>query len=83
MRDAAGRTRQEVAAIINILSKLTGITSGWNGEIELSQGTRALGRKPFTCQIVLSESLAASTKRAIRLRSAFLRVNSVLKEKQP
>jgi len=57
MQDAASRTRQEVAAIIDILSELTGLASRWNGEVELSQDPRILGRKPFTCRVVVNVGL--------------------------
>jgi hypothetical protein len=57
VQDAAGRTRQEIAVIVDILSELTGLSSRWNGEVELSQDARILGRKPFSCRIVLSMRL--------------------------
>lgn len=63
MQDAASQTQQELDAIINILSGLTGLTSRWNGEVELSQDLSALGRKPFTCRIVINRSLLNSPLR--------------------
>ncbi len=57
MQDAASRTRQELAAIIDILSELAGLTSRWNGEVELSQDLRIFGRKPFTCRIVINRQI--------------------------
>lgn len=51
------RVQQELVAIIALLGEMTGLTSRWNGEVELAQDPRALGRKPFTCRIVLNERL--------------------------
>ena len=58
MNEAESRVQQELIAIVDVLSGLTGLTSRWSGEVELSQDARAFGRKPFSCRIVLSESLA-------------------------
>lgn len=52
------RVQQEIVAIVEVLTELTGLASRWNGEVELSQDARAFGRKPFSCRIVLNESLA-------------------------
>ncbi len=57
MQDTTLQTRQELVAIVDILSNLTGLSSRWNGEVELSQDPSALGRKPFTCRIVINRSL--------------------------
>ena len=54
MQDAASQTRQEIAAIVDVLSELTGLSSRWNGEVELSHDPRILGRKPFSCRIVVN-----------------------------
>lgn len=58
MNETETRIQQELVAIVDVLGELTGLTSRWNGEIELSQDTRAFGRKPFSCRIVLNERLA-------------------------
>ena len=52
------RIQQEVTAIVNTLSDLTGLSSRWNGDVELSHDTRTFGRKPFSCRIVLNQQLA-------------------------
>lgn len=57
MQDASSQTRQEITAITKVLSELTGLASRWNGEVELSQDPRILGRKPFTCRIVVNAGL--------------------------
>ncbi len=58
MTEAETRIQQELVAIVDVLSELTGLTSRWSGEVELTQDPRVLGRKPFTCRIVLNERLA-------------------------
>lgn len=58
MNEAEARVQQELVGIVGVLSELTGLTSRWSGEVELSQDARAFGRKPFSCQIVLAERLA-------------------------
>ena len=58
MDETEARIQQELIAIMAVLSDLTGLTSRWNGEVELSQDARAFGRKPFSCRIVLNERLA-------------------------
>ena len=58
MNEAEARVQQELIAIVDVLSELTGLTSQWSGEVELSQDARAFGRKPFSCRIVLNERLA-------------------------
>lgn len=58
MNEAEARVQQELIAIVDVLSELTGLTSRWSGEVELSQDARAFGRKPFSCRIVLNERLA-------------------------
>ena len=58
MSEAEARVQQELIAIVDVLSELTGLTSRWSGEVELSQDPRVLGRKPFSCRIVLNERLA-------------------------
>lgn len=58
MNEAEIRVQQELVGIVDVLSELTGLTSRWNGEVELSQDARAFGRKPFSCRIILNESLA-------------------------
>ncbi len=58
MHEAERRVQQELVGIVDVLRELTGLTSRWNGEVELSQDARAFGRKPFSCRIVLNESLA-------------------------
>lgn len=58
MNEAEARIQKELIGIVGVLSELTGLTSRWSGEVELSQDARAFGRKPFTCRIVLSEGLA-------------------------
>lgn len=57
------RVQQELVAIVEVLTELTGLTSRWNGEVELSQDARAFGRKPFSCRIVLNENLADQSVR--------------------
>lgn len=61
--DAQAQVHQEVTKIVPVLSELTGLTSRWNGEVELAQDARAFGRKPFSCRIVLNERLAADPLR--------------------
>lgn len=58
MNKAEARVQQELTGIVGVLSELTGLTSRWSGEVELSQDARAFGRKPFSCRIVLAERLA-------------------------
>ena len=58
MGEAEIRVQQELVGIVEVLSELTGLPSRWSGEVELSQDARAFGRKPFSCRIVLNESLA-------------------------
>ena len=58
MNEAEIRVQQELVGIVDVLSELTGLTSRWNGEVELTHDPRVLGRKPFTCRIVLNERLA-------------------------
>ena len=58
MNEAEARVQQELIAIVDVLSELTGLTSRWSGEVELSQDARAFGRKPISCRIVLNERLA-------------------------
>ncbi len=58
MSETETRIQQELTAIVGILTEMTGLTSRWSGDVELSQDVRALGRKPFTCRIVLYEGLA-------------------------
>jgi hypothetical protein len=57
------RIHQKLVAIVDFLSELTGLTSRWNGEVELSQDSQALGRKPFTCRIILNERLTTDQLR--------------------
>ena len=52
------RVQQEISAVVDALSELTGLSSRWNGDVELSQDTRIFGRKPFSCRIVLNQQLA-------------------------
>ncbi len=52
------RIQQEISAVVDALSELTGLSSRWNGDVELSQDTRIFGRKPFSCRIVLNQQLA-------------------------
>jgi len=63
VNEAEARVQQELVAIVDVLSELTGLTSRWSGEVELTQDPRVLGRKPFTCRIVLNERLAAQPVR--------------------
>lgn len=58
MDEAEAKVQQELFGIAGVLSELTGLTSRWSGEVELSQDARAFGRKPFSCRIVLAERLA-------------------------
>ena len=57
MQDAALQTKRELTAIITALTQITGLTSHWNGEVELSQDPRILGRKPFSCRIIVNARL--------------------------
>ena len=57
MNEAEERIQQELVAIVDILTEMTGLASRWSGEVELSQDARILGREPFTCHIVISESI--------------------------
>jgi len=58
VNETEARIQQELVAIVDVLGELTGLTSRWNGEVELSQDARAFGRKPFSCRIVLNKRLA-------------------------
>ncbi len=58
MTEAETRIQQELVAIMGVLRELTGLTSRWSGDVELIHDLRVLGRKPFTCRIVLNERLA-------------------------
>jgi len=58
VNEAEIQVQQELVSLVEVLGELTGLTSRWSGEVELSQDPRASGRKPFSCRIVLNERLA-------------------------
>ena len=64
MNEAESRVQQELVAIVDVLRGLTGLTSRWSGEVELSHDARAFGRKSFSCRIVLKQNRIA--RQAIR-----------------
>lgn len=63
MNETELRIQQELIAIIGALTEITGLTSRWSGDVELTQDARVLGRKPFSCRIVLNEQLVIRATR--------------------
>lgn len=57
------RIQQEITRITAVLEPLTGRVSQWNGRIELISDADFLGRKPFSCSILLDTTLASQEVR--------------------
>jgi hypothetical protein len=57
------RIQQELVAIVDVLTEMTGLASRWSGEVELSQDPRIMGRKPFSCRIIVNAGLVDQSAR--------------------
>lgn len=57
------RTQQETAAIVSILSELTGLPSRWSGRVELVPNAEFKGQKRPICDIRIDAALAAQDER--------------------
>lgn len=66
MDSTEAQTQQEIARIVPIVEKLTGLTSRWSGRVELAPDAEFRGKKLFSCAILLD---AAVAQRPVRWRT--------------
>ena len=63
MDELEARTRQELEAIIAVLTELTGLPSRWSRRVELVSNAEFKGKKRFTCDIQINAELAGQEER--------------------
>lgn len=71
MDDLEARTQQELAAIVTILTELTGLPSRWSGRVELVPEAEFKGRKRPICDIQIdADSVTKETRWATLIHEA-------------